>query len=173
MKILLVVLICISSNLFAANRVQYCNGMFSFVPTKNIDINFIKAQSTAANCKNELKIKLKGNRKIVQLSFPSESNQLSIEPSTSEDFIAKKEKNDIVINQRYLLNTPNGDVKIETFITLKSGNSVDSIEKYFYFSKKDTYSIYATYKINPENKDEATMLNELEIFFLSLRVDWN
>ncbi|MBX9296877.1 hypothetical protein [Chromobacterium vaccinii] len=173
MKLFWIILLFISCNAIASDRISYCNGIFTFIPPKTLDINFIKKQSKLDNCKSELTVKLKNGKKAVKLSFPSESNQLNATPPTKEVLDEIKGKSAEIIYQSYFVKHQNGDVKVDTFIKKNKDGSVESIEKDFYFSKKDTYSIYAAYKANPDDMDDAAMLNSLERFFLSLQVNWN
>ncbi|MEO9385136.1 hypothetical protein [Chromobacterium phragmitis] len=173
MRLFWIILLFISCNAIASDRISYCNGIFTFIPPKNFDISFIKAQSKLDNCKSELTVKLKSGKKAVKLSFPSESNQLDATPPTKETLDEIKGRSSELIYQSYFAKHQNGDVKIDTFIKQNKDGRVEFIEKDFYFSKKDTYSIYAIYKANPNDMNDAIMLTSLEIFFLSLQVDWN
>ncbi|MEW4336751.1 hypothetical protein [Chromobacterium vaccinii] len=170
---ILVLLFYMPNIAIAADQIRYCNNMFSFISIKILDNDFIKSQSAQPNCKNELKIKLKNGKKIVKLSFPSESYQLDSTQPTMAALNDIKGKSTNTIYQSYLVRNSTGDVRIDTFINQNKEGGVDLIEKDFYFSKKDTYSVYAVYKTRPDDLDGMTMLNALEQFFLSLKVDWN
>ncbi|WP_157725113.1 hypothetical protein [Vogesella sp. LIG4] len=172
MKSSLILLLLISFNATAENRIYYCTGIFSFIPPKNLDINFIKKQSQSNNCKSELTIKLKNGKKAVRLSFPSESNQLDAAQPTNETLHKIKGTSDKLIFQSYFIKDSSGDIKVDTFIKENTEANIESIEKDFYFSKKDIYSIYAIYKANPDDIDDTIMLDSLERLFLSLRVGW-
>ncbi|WP_158677476.1 hypothetical protein [Chromobacterium vaccinii] len=147
--------------------------MFSFISQKDLDTDFIKSQSMQPNCRHELKIKIKKEKKTITLSFPSESYQLdSTQPSIAvlNDIQGKSAR---IIYQNYIVKKSTGDVRIDTFINQDKEGDIDSIEKDFYFSKKDVYSIYVTYKAKPDNLGSMIMLNTLERFFLSLEADWH
>ncbi|MCD4501996.1 hypothetical protein [Chromobacterium vaccinii] len=171
--LLLSFLFPISNSAVAAGQIRYCNGMFSFISIKPLDNDFIQSQSAQSNCRNKLKIKLKNGKKIVKLNFPSESYQLDSTQPTITELNDTKGESTKIIYQSYLVRNSTGDVRIDTFINQNKEGGVDSIEKDFYFSKKDVYSVYAAYKAKPNDLDDMTMLNALEQFFLSLKVDWN
>ncbi|WP_145964001.1 hypothetical protein [Chromobacterium phragmitis] len=171
--LLLSFLFLISNSAVAAGQIRYCNGMFSFISIKTLDNGFIRSQSTQPNCMNKLKIKIKNGKKIVKLNFPSESYQLDSAHSTIAALNDTKGESTKIIYQSYLVRNLTGDVWIDTFINQNKEGGVNLIEKDFYFSKKDVYSVYAAYKAKPNDLDDMTMLNALEQFFLSLKVDWN